>query len=82
MKVAVWDTFVVRKDRKGIMHFDIIVPDILEDRNQIKSFGLKYLNSKGFETEGITMDKCNFCHIDKVSENTTQEINQTQICNY
>ena len=36
MQVAVWDTYVTRKDGK-VMHFDIIVPDDLEDENKIKT---------------------------------------------
>ena len=34
MKIAVWDTYVTRKDGK-VMHFDILVNENLKDENQI-----------------------------------------------
>ncbi len=38
MKVAVWDTYVSRKD--GLtMHFDILVPSALTDEAKIFNFG-------------------------------------------
>ncbi|MBQ4822838.1 DUF2024 family protein [Aquimarina sp. MMG016] len=69
MKIAVWDTYVRRKDG-SVMHFDILVPDNLKNENQIFEFGKIYLNSKPFETYGLTSKECSFCHIEKA----TQEI--------
>ena len=38
MEVAVWDTYVTRKDGK-VMHFDIIVPADLTDEKIILAYG-------------------------------------------
>lgn len=45
MKVAVWDTYVNKKDG-SVMHFDIIAPDHMKDENTIIIFGKDYLQSK------------------------------------
>ena len=45
MKVAVWDTYVIRKDG-AVMHFDILAPEDIKDENTIHSFGKEYLQSK------------------------------------
>lgn len=34
MKVAVWDTYVTKKDGT-IMHFDIMVPEQIRDRKSV-----------------------------------------------
>lgn len=71
MKVAIWDTYVQRKDGKE-MHFDIIVPD-KTDLQKIIDYGLAYLNSKPFTTEGISATECIYCH--------TEEENKEKILN-
>lgn len=38
MKIAVWDTYVTKKDGT-VMHFDIITPDTIKDEQIIYSFG-------------------------------------------
>ena len=64
MKIAVWDTYVDRKDGQGLMHFDILVPEGFEDRTAIKAFGNEYLEDKDFETESLALEKCLFCHVE------------------
>lgn len=44
MKIAVWDTYVTRKDGK-IMHFDILVDENVNDAEQVYEYGKKYLKS-------------------------------------
>ena len=65
MKVAVWDTYVPRKDGR-IMHFDIIVPAELKDTAQIFAYGRAYLRTKGEEGQPLTSHNCRFCHIENV----------------
>lgn len=63
MKVAVWDTYVTRRDG-SIMHFDIIVPDTLKDETIIHTFGKDYLQSKSQDGQPLTAKECRFCHIE------------------
>lgn len=65
MKVAVWDTYVTKKDGT-IMHFDIIVPDTVTDENTIYSYGREYLITKGQAGQPLTSKECVFCHIEAV----------------
>ncbi|MCR9013694.1 DUF2024 family protein [Aquiflexum gelatinilyticum] len=63
MKVAVWDTYVTKKDG-GIMHFDIIAPEEIKDAAIIYSYGKEYLITKGQQGQPITSNECRFCHIE------------------
>lgn len=69
MKVAVWDTYVGREDGL-LMHFDILVPDDLQNTNQIFEFADQYLSQKDFEVENVRTSKCQFCHIEQATEET------------
>jgi hypothetical protein len=62
MKVAVWDTYVPRKDGK-VMHFDIIAPEHVRDTQIIYSYGKAYLKSKGQEGQPLSSKECRFCHV-------------------
>jgi Domain of unknown function (DUF2024) len=73
MKIAVWDTYVTRKDGK-VMHFDILVDENLKDENQIFEYGKTYLKSVMQEGQNLTSRECNFCHIDKAPEEVEQQI--------
>ncbi len=64
MKVAVWDTYVTRKDGR-IMYFDIIVPEDLKDVDKILEYGREYLQSKGEEGQPLTTNECRFCHVEE-----------------
>ena len=61
MQVAVWDTYVTKKDGT-IMHFDIIVPAVIKDPVIIYGYGQKYLLSKGQENRLLNSKECKFCH--------------------
>ncbi|MCK6608133.1 MAG: DUF2024 family protein [Flavobacterium sp.] len=73
MKIAVWDTYVTRKDGK-VMHFDILVDENLKDENQIFEFGKKYLKSVMQEGQSLTSKECVFCHIEKAPEEVEGQI--------
>jgi len=75
MKVAVWDTYVSRKDGT-VMHFDIIVPSELKDEETIYNFGREYLKSKDEEGQQLSSKECAFCHIEEVKPEWEDIINQ------
>lgn len=64
MKIAVWDTYVTRKDGK-IMHFDILVDENLNDAEQVYEYGKLYLKSVDQEGQVLSSKECRFCHIDQ-----------------
>lgn len=66
MKVAVWDTYVTKKDG-SIMHFDIIAPDQIKDEKEIHTFGKDYLLHKNQQEQTLTSKECSFCHIEEAS---------------
>jgi hypothetical protein len=75
MQVAVWDTYVTKKD--GIvMHFDVIAPDHIKDEKTIHTFGKEYLQSKGQESQALTAKECSFCHIEKATDEMMSSIEQ------
>ncbi len=73
MKVAVWDTYVPREDGKE-MHFDIVVPEDINDDKLIFEFGKQYLNTKPFYSGSITSNECSFCHIENAEEEVVNSI--------
>jgi hypothetical protein len=75
MKVAVWDTYVKKKDGK-IMHFDIIVPAALKDTSVIFGYGKEYLNNKGLEGLQLSARECRFCHIEEIKPEWKDEISK------
>lgn len=79
MKVAVWDTYVTKKDGT-IMHFDIIVPEEIKDTSIIYAYGREYLKSKGQEGQPLTSKESRFCHIEPVKPQWEKEINQKGYC--
>ena len=62
LEVAVWDTYVTRKDGR-VMHFDIIAPSAMRDTAVIHDYGRKYLAGKGEEGQRLTAKECRFCHV-------------------
>lgn len=76
MKVAVWDTYVKRKDGKT-MHFDILVPEELKDEAKIYEYGKLYLRGKEVLAEDLSSKECNYCHIEEATtmmvENITRD---------
>ena len=75
MKVAIWDTHVTRTNGTT-MHFDIIVPKSLEDKQKILTFGATYLREKEIEIAVLTTKECQFCHIEEASSSVITTINQ------
>jgi membrane protease subunit (stomatin/prohibitin family) len=73
MKVAVWDTYVTKKDG-SVMHFDIIAPSELKDETIIYNYGKEYLNLKNQGGQNLTAKECNFCHIENVKEEMVSAI--------
>lgn len=67
MEVAVWDTYVQKKDGT-IMHFDIIAPSSVKDTNSIHAYGKQFLQEKRQEGQSLSAKECRFCHIEKASE--------------
>lgn len=72
MKVAVWDTYVTRKDGK-IMHFDILVNEN-DKAEQVFEYGKNYLKTVSQEGQVLTSKECKFCHIDKAPEAIEKQI--------
>ncbi|WP_299253035.1 DUF2024 family protein [uncultured Cytophaga sp.] len=73
MQVAVWDTYVTKKDTT-VMHFDIVVPSEVTDASIIYNYGKLYLISKAQEGQALTYKECSFCHIEALEENRVAEI--------
>jgi hypothetical protein len=75
MKVAVWDTYVIRTD--GIkMHFDILVPQAEKDANKVYQFGQEYLKGKSVVSDKLTSTECEFCHIEQASNKVISDIEE------
>ena len=66
MKVAVWDTYVRRKNGT-VMHFDIIVPEHIKDEAEICAFGILFLESKGETGQPLTAKECRYCHMERAT---------------
>lgn len=75
MKVAVWDTYVTKKDG-SVMHFDIIVPQEVKDEAAIYCYGSAYLKLKGQEGQPLTASECRFCHVETVNHQWEESIHQ------
>ncbi len=75
MKVAVWDTYVTKKD-DSVMHFDIIAPEEVKDTTVIYGYGREYLRTMGQEGQPLTSEECRFCHIETVRPQWEAEIRQ------
>ena len=74
MEVAVYDTYVVKKDGRT-MHFDVVVPkDEVPDR--VFDFGRGYLKSAGQDGQPLTAKECAFCHVEKASAKIERDIRQ------
>lgn len=75
-KVAVWDTYV-KCSNGSVLHFDIIVPDHLNDAAQIYAFGREYLSESGKVNLEITSRECRFYHIEEPSAEILNSITET-----
>lgn len=68
MKIAVYDTYVKKKDGKK-MHFDVVVPDGTSHEKALE-FANAYLESVGQAGQPCGARECEFCH----TEQATPEI--------
>ncbi len=73
MKVAVWDTYVMREDGHP-MHFDILVPENMKDKDVIYNYGKAFLKSRPFKTGDLTSRECQFCHIEQATPEIVTQI--------
>jgi Domain of unknown function (DUF2024) len=74
MKVAVWDTYVTKKDGT-VMHFDILAPDSIKDTTMIYNYGADYLKTKGQEGQALASSECRFCHVETLRPQWEESIN-------
>jgi hypothetical protein len=72
MRIAVFDTYVKRKDGK-IMHFDVFVPENTDAAMAIK-FGREYLSSVNEAGQTLTSKECQFCHVEHAPKTIEEEI--------
>ncbi|RMG82976.1 MAG: DUF2024 family protein [Bacteroidetes bacterium] len=75
MKIAVYDTYVTKKDG-NVMHFDIIVPTTINDPSVIYNYGKEYLKSKGLKDVSLSSRECKFCHIENLKHEWETHIKQ------
>ncbi|WP_341929057.1 DUF2024 family protein [Methyloversatilis discipulorum] len=77
MKIAVFDTYVLRPDGRK-MHFDILVRDQSPDKElgTVLAHGCRYLSAKGVPAESLSAQECRFCHTEFPSTPVQQEINR------
>jgi hypothetical protein len=72
MQVAVFDTYVTKKDGQ-IMHFDIVVPTGT-DESKVFEFGKTYLKKKNQDGQAISSRECQFCHIEHLQAYMEKDI--------
>lgn len=75
MKVAVWDTYVKRKDGR-VMNFDILVPADEMNEERIFTFGKDYLQSKNEAGQILSANQCRFCHVEQATNEMIASIQQ------
>jgi len=73
MKVAVWDTYVTKKDG-SIMHFDILAPEEIKDTTIIYNYGKDYLKTKGQDGQPLSSKECRFCHVETLRQQWEADI--------
>jgi len=72
MQVAVFDTYVKKKDG-NIMHFDIIVP-AGTDESEVYKFGEIYLRKKNQDGQKLSSKECQFCHVESLRTDMETDI--------
>jgi len=75
MKISVWDTYVAREDGKT-MHFDILVPSTMVDKDCIFDYGREFLSNKPFQTAELSSKECKFCHMEQAADAIVDVINK------
>lgn len=74
MQVAVWDTYVTKKDGTT-MHFDVIVPTYIK-MTEVYKYGKQYLKAIGQSGQPLTSKECKFCHIEKANPEWEAQISE------
>jgi hypothetical protein len=72
MKVAVYDTYVTKKNGET-MHFDIVVPEYMA-RERVLECGKEYLQKVGQEGQQLCASECAFCHMEQAKPAVEQSI--------
>ncbi|RFS22404.1 DUF2024 family protein [Chitinophaga silvatica] len=72
MEVAVFDTYVKKKDGR-YLHFNIIVGKDTPFE-EVLGYGNKYLQVKGVNSAGILHKDCRFCHLTAIIPNWELQI--------
>jgi len=67
MEVAVWDTYVQRKNGL-VMHFDILVPSFGTTKKEVFEFGAQYLQDKDVVSTSLSTSECRLCHMEQAPE--------------
>ncbi|MCK0134419.1 DUF2024 family protein [Arenibacter sp. S6351L] len=75
MKISVWDTYVAHEYGKT-MHFDILVPATMEDKDSIFKYGREFLSTKPFKTAELSSKECKFCHMEQAANTIADIINK------
>ena len=75
MSVAVWDTYITKKNGDA-MHFDIIVPDTINEAATIYQYGKAYLKSKNEENASLESQECQLCHVESPTTEMLDSISQ------
>jgi hypothetical protein len=75
MRVAVWDTYVTRKDGK-VMHFDIILPEEKSNEATVYRYGLEYLIARGQAGQELGSNECKLCHFERLKPHQEESILQ------
>ncbi|MFJ9451981.1 MULTISPECIES: DUF2024 family protein [unclassified Herbaspirillum] len=73
MQISVYDTYVQRPDGRR-MHFDILVPADVKDQETVLQYGRTYLAAKGLQPTHLTVEKCNYCHMESATALVEQEV--------
>jgi len=77
MKIAIFDTYVLRPDGCK-MHFDILVRDQNPDKEPsvVLALGRRYLAAKGIPADSLSTQECRFCHTEFAPPAVEEEINR------
>ncbi len=72
-EISVWDTYVMKQDGT-MMHFDILVPATVQNKDKILAYGNSYLASRSIAHSISSSDYCQFCHIEQPDEKVLGQI--------
>lgn len=77
MKIAVYDTYVTRKDHRR-MHFDILIEDTQSTSSavleKVFEYGEIFLAKKNQAGQILTAKECRFCHVETATAKVLEDI--------